>query len=207
MTKVRLFFDFWNFQLHWNDLLGKDAQGDPHKIPWKGTLPTVVCNAIAARRGENVVYSGTHVYASVDPQGDAGLRRFLHAMDGFPGYAVTVRERKPTRGRFRCRKCAHEISTCPQCGDELKRTIEKGIDTAIVTDIIQMAIDNTFDVGVIGSHDADICPAVKFVSDRFGKPIYHLGFPRVGENLRNSCWDHFFVPQMLQELGVKLETS
>jgi hypothetical protein len=202
MTRVKLFVDFWNFQLHWNDEVGRTPKGDPIKIPWDRVFPDVVVKAVGKKRAEAVSYAGTHVYASTDPIGDASLRRFLHAMDGFPGYAVTVKDRKPVNRPIRCTSCKKEFELCPSCKEKLCRTIEKGVDVAIVTDMIQMAYDNVYDVGVIGSNDSDLCQAMKFIQERIGKPIYHLWYPGVGMALRNSCWDHIAMHNLFADLGV-----
>jgi uncharacterized LabA/DUF88 family protein len=92
---------------------------------------------------------------------------------------------------------------CPKCNQTLRRTVEKGIDVAIVTDMIQMAYDNVYDIGVIGSSDADLCQAVKFINERIGKPIYHLWWKGRGVDLRNACWDHIEMGGLLGDLGVQ----
>jgi len=202
MAKLKLFFDFWNFQLDWNQLVGKTDEGEPIRIPWKNLLPQVLCTAVGRERGEQITYAGTHVYASTDPQGDTGFRKFLHAMDSFPGYSVTVKDRKARPGGIRCNQCKKEIIRCPTCQQQLRRTVEKGIDSAIITDMIQMGYDDIYDVGVLGSNDADLCHAIEFLQNRLGKPIYHLWFPKVGHDLRNACWDHFSMASLLDDLGV-----
>ena len=203
MAKLKLFIDFWNFQLDWNGLVGKTAQGEPISIPWKNQLSRVLCEAVAKKGGESVTYAGTHVYASVDPAGDSGLGKFLHAMDSFPGYCVTVKKRKPRPGGIRCTNCQTEIIQCPSCQHRLRRTVEKGIDSAIITEMIQMGFDNVYDIAVLGSNDADLCQAVTFLQNRLGKHVYHLWFPGVGVDLRNASWDHFSIPDLLDELGVQ----
>ena len=146
--------------------------------------------------------SGTHVYASVDPDGDAGLRKFLHAMDSFSGYDVLVKQRKSTRGNVRCASCKRDIATCPHCKERLQRTIEKAIDSAIITNMIQMAHDNIYDVALIGSNDADIAPAIEFIQQRLGKHVCHLWFPGKGDTMRNTCWDHLSMKDILHDLGL-----
>jgi len=201
-TRLRLFVDFWNFQLDWNRLVGKTAESQPIPIPWKTSLPNVLRNAVSSTSGTSVAYAGTHVYASVDPDSDSGLRKFLHAMDSFPGYSVLVEERRPRPGTVHCRCCGKHFSRCPECSKPLRRTIEKGIDAAILTDMIQMAYDDVFDVAVLASNDADLCSGVRFIQDRLGKQVYLLWFPGVGHELRNACWSHFDVKALLDELGV-----
>lgn len=206
MAKLKLFVDFWNFQLDWNNLVGKTDQDEPIPIPWKNQLPRVLCEAVGKKRNEPITYAGTHVYASVDPTGDTGLRKFLHAMDSFPGYSVMVKERKARSGGIRCTKCHTRIKTCPSCQERLRRTVEKGIDAAIITDMIQMGYDDIYDVAVLASSDADLSQAVKFIGNRIGRQVYSLWFPAVGHDLRNACWDHFPVTDLLEELGVQQAT-
>lgn len=202
MAKIRLFVDFWNFQLDWNRLVGKTEKGEPVRIPWESILPRVLCEAVGKKHGEKGTYAGTHVYASVDPTGDAGLKKFLHAMDSFQGYSVIVKDRKSRSGTIHCSECSNKIDNCPHCKARLRKTVEKGIDAAIITDMIQMAYDNTYDIAVLCSNDADLAEAVKFIQNRIGKPVYHLWFPDVGISLRNACWDHFLATSLLTDLGV-----
>jgi len=193
-------FDFWNFQLDWNRQVGKDKENKPIPIPWAHHLPRVLTAAIAQKCGEPSKYAGTHVYASVDPTGDAGLRRFLHAMNSFPGYTAIVKERKASKRPTRCSGCGNEIKQCPQCKQTLRRTTEKGVDTTLAISMIQMAFDNVYDIAVLGSTDADLAPAVRFIYERTGKPVYHLWFPTTGHDLRNACYDHFPMTSLIPEL-------
>lgn len=204
MLRLKLFVDFWNFQLNWNDFVGKGADGQNIRIPWKLQFPKAIGDAVGARTGQPVVYAGTHVYASVEPGGDGSLRGFFNAMNSFPGYVVLVKERKARRGIVRCTECKHEITTCPKCQKQLRRTVEKGIDAAIITELIQMGHDNTYDVAVVCSGDADLCAAVHFVQQRLGKKVYNVWFPGFGIDLRNACWDHLVVRDLLKDLGVTL---
>lgn len=201
MTRAKIFVDFWNFQLHWNNVVGKTPKGDPIKIPWDKGFIAAVIGLLKSKRAEDVSYNGTHVYASVDPGGDAPLRKFLHVMDGFPGYAVSVKERKPTEKPIRCNRCKKEFELCPSCNEKLRRTVEKGVDVAIVTEMIQMAFDNIYDVGVVCSNDADLCQAIIFIQQRFGKQIYHLHQGGVGMSVRNACWDHLKLDDLLKALA------
>ena len=159
--RVRILVDFWNLQIAWNKFHEERGDGRP-PIPWDTRLPDV----LTRRASGKGVYHGCHVYASIDPRNpaDAGLRRFLHAMNGFPGYRVTTKERK-SRGFYSCPhpECRRRLTECPHCGRELRRTVEKGVDTALVTDLIQAAIDDLFDTAVLISADADFVPAAELV--------------------------------------------
>ena len=68
--------------------------------------------------------------------------------------------------------------------------------------MVQMAFDKIYDVAVLASNDADFCQAVKFIQERIGKRVYHLWFPGVGVSVRNVCWDHIRMEELISALGV-----
>lgn len=146
---------------------------------------------------------GAHVYASIDPQSEADrkLHGFLHAMDGFPGYNVTVKERRPA-SPVKCTHegCRKEIVACPHCNQQLRRTVERGIDTALLTDLIRSAFDNTFDQAILITEDSDFIPAVRFIQERWTKQIIHAFFRGKLDELRNACWKHIFFDDFMADL-------
>ena len=193
--RVKIFVDFWNLQLTWNDFHGKDPVV---KIPWNPRFYEVLVKAL----GPAAVYAGTHVYASYDPLSakDAQLRKFLNVMGGFPGYDVTVKERKAL-GHMRCSNegCRQQIKDCPHCKQEIRRTVEKGVDTAIVTDLIRLGLDNHWDRAVLVAGDADHVPAVEFMGSRM-KQVTHAWFKGQANELRNACWDHLYFEDLMASL-------
>lgn len=197
-TRVRIFIDFWNFQLSWNEHHARRGARQPVRIPWTPRLFEV----LVGRVGPGAEYAGTHVYASYDPNhgGDTKLRRFFHVMDGFPGYDVLLKERSP-RGPTRCPNagCHQPIDTCPHCQRAIRRTVEKGIDTALVTDLIRFGIDGHYDRAVLVAADADHVPAVEFLGNR-GKQITHAWFRGQSGELRNACWNHLLFDEMMADL-------
>ena len=92
------------------------------------------------------------------------------------------------------------MTECPHCGRELRRTVEKGVDTALVTDLIQAAIDDLFDTAVLISADADFVPAVELVQNRTGKRVIHAYIRPQGQELRNACWSHVYLDDLMDEL-------
>jgi len=62
--KVKIFIDFWNLQLSWNEYHSRSGSSTPVRIPWEGTLPQV----LLSRVGKDSEYAGTHVYASINPK-------------------------------------------------------------------------------------------------------------------------------------------
>ncbi len=196
--RVKIFVDFWNFQIAWNKYHEKAGAVERVKISWEDKLPMLLTDLV----GKDAIYAGTHVYASIDPgsEKDRGLRRFLHAMDGFQGYVVTVKERQ-WKGPPKCShaECRKEITHCPHCKNSLRRTVEKGIDTALVVDLIQMAFDDIYDRAILLSADKDHVGAVTFIQQR-SKQITHVWFKHKGQTLRNACWDHYFLEQIMEQL-------
>lgn len=193
MSRVRIFIDFWNFTLGARDY-------DPdYRVDFKKLSNVLV--AEAAEPGGTGTYEGTCVYASIDEASDADkkLKDFLsNTVNKKPGYEIRIFERKPANPP-KCNSCQAEIRTCPSCEAVLRRTVEKGVDTAIVTDMLQHAWVDTYDVGVLLSADADFIPAVKFLHLR-GKKIVHASFTSLGQNLANQCWKQIDLRRLATQI-------
>ena len=67
---------------------------------------------------------------------------------------------------------------------------EKGIDTAIVTDMIGLAWEDAYDVAILVSSDSDFIPAVEHVQRR-GLKVIQAGFLNTGNALAAPCWASF----------------
>lgn len=156
-VRVRAFIDFWNFQLSLDAHVDAqlEAQGidpeDPNaprpSVDWKKLGPWLAqkAGAVFTTAGEKGVirYEGLHIYASHDPYKikDDNLRKWLkNTVDRFPGVQVTLKERRPKHPP-KCPVCHEPVNTCPvpECTASMKGTVEKGIDTAIVTDMIRLS--------------------------------------------------------------------
>jgi len=122
-------------------------------------------------------------------------------MDGFPGYDVVVKERKALNAQ-RCSNdgCRKAITDCPHCGKELRRTVEKGVDTAIVTDLIRYGMDDHYDRAILIAGDADHIPAVEFLGGRM-KQVTHVWFKGHANELRNACWSHVQLDDLMPLLA------
>ncbi len=193
-TRIRLFVDFWNLQLTLNEKEVKASSQEDVRfaIDWLA-FPAVVCREAAKCLGvETFSYEGTVIYASYNPLGSDGgkFRNWLATwLDRQPGIQVEMRERQP-RSTVLCPSCHEGITTCPHCGETMRATIEKGIDTAIVTDMIRLAWEDAHDVSVLVSSDRDLVPVVKFL-DLKGRKTIQAGFPPWGVDLATSCWASF----------------
>jgi len=54
--------------------------------------------------------------------------------------------------------CLQIIHNCPSCNSDMRGTKEKGVDVGIATDMIMLAWEDTYDVGVLVSADSDFVP-------------------------------------------------
>ncbi len=193
--RVRIFIDFWNFSLGASNLWG-----NTYRIDYPN-LPQLLMDQVR-QFFPQMMYEETLVYASVDPNspGDRRLKNFLlNRMDRFPGYKVKVLDRRP-RHPPSCNNCQATISVCPQCGRPLRGTVEKGVDTTIVTAMLQHAWDNTYDLGFPLSSDRDFVPAAEFLHNR-GKKIVHVGYDPYGQELAAACWTHINLVPLQLRLG------
>jgi uncharacterized LabA/DUF88 family protein len=198
--RICVFVDYWNLQLTLNECVGK-LKGDDNfraKIDWRGIGP------LFAQEAANVIggvgaphsYDGTYVFTSFNPNTDEGKKYKNWAntwLDRQPGLHVDARERKP-KALPKCPSCYRPITHCPrnECGQPIVQTVEKGVDTLLVTDLIRLAVSNTYDVAVIASLDADMIPAVEFVQT-LSKKVIQAGFPPKGTALATECWGSFDV--------------
>lgn len=187
---MRVFVDFWNLQLTTREF-DRSYRYDWRKLPvWLADHAAEVVGAA------QYSYEGAHVYASHDPssRSEAGLRNWLRSwLDRQPGVQVTLKPRT-RKGYPRCPHCYERVMFCPrpECGLELSRTEEKGIDTAIATDMIRLAWEDAYDIAVLVSSDRDFIPAVEFLDDR-GLKVVQAGFPNVGNDLARTCWASFEI--------------
>jgi hypothetical protein len=195
--RVRIYVDFWNFQLGWNE--ANKTSGTIVQIPWR-ELPQILTTE--ASKGQAAKFAGVHVYASVNVSSpkDRNLNKWLHhTLASYTGYSVDVRERKPRNRAVRCQEesCKTSISTCPSCNTPLRSAGEKGVDAAIITDLIASAFDDNYDIGVLISGDADLAPAVRYIQKKTDKQVVQAYFRSHGDELRNACWDHVFMDDLM----------
>ena len=204
-----MFVDFWNFQLGWNEAAGRDALGRPVQCDWSKLPKSLVDKADAILTGAGnppgLTLEETIVHASVNdsrdstPQ-DAKLRDWLRNwLDRQPSYDVKVRSRKARPRSIRCRSCASEIAVCPQCTAPLTAAAEKGVDAALVTDLLSLAWQRAYDVAVLVSGDADYIPAVEYVQSQ-GLKVINAAWPTKGYELQGACWATFKLNDIVKEL-------
>jgi len=139
--------------------------------------------------GSPLEFNGTNVYLSYDPKKktDKGLLGWAkNKLARFPGIRVIVKERQTRRPPY-CPHCHQAVTNCPHCGGQMVGTIEKGIDTAIVTDMMRLAWEGVLDVAILASSDRDFIPAVTCLQSKSLRVINVL-FPPIGADLAKTCW-------------------
>ncbi|HEY8209265.1 MAG TPA: NYN domain-containing protein [Myxococcaceae bacterium] len=192
-VRVRAFVDFWNFQLAVNHEIGKDFRVDWKALgPWLAQCAGAL--ALDPTQHGRIRYEGMHVYLSFNPKSpnDSGLIKWATTvLDRFPGVNLIAKERRP-KNPPSCPVCHKEVASCPHCNGSMAGTVEKGIDTAIVTDMIKLAWADSYDIAVLVSADRDFIPAVEFLGSK-GLKVVHAGFPPTGMELARNCWASFDV--------------
>lgn len=196
-VRVAVFVDFWNFQLALNEASDR-LKVDWQKLPMWLTQQAFALSGLPP--GAGLAYEGAYVYLSYNPKSEKD-RKFKHwaltVLDRFPGFSVVCLERKPKNPPI-CQQCHKPVLNCPACNAELLRTGEKGIDTSIVTDMIRLAWEDSYDVAVLVSADHDFIPAVEFLHMK-GRRVVHAGFPPQGMALARKCWASIDLTKHLAE--------
>lgn len=181
--RIRIFVDFWNFSL---SLKGID---NSFNTDWT-QIPSLLIQEASKVLGQACVYEAMHVYGSYDASkaADAKFRNwFLNTLDKQPGAHTVLLARQSKRSYPKCPHCHNEVQACIQCSGDMRGTEEKGIDTQIVTDLINLAWAGSYDVGILVSADKDFVPSAELLQSR-GIKIIHGGFPPAGSHLQKKCW-------------------
>src|SRR5260370_12034156 len=175
-TRVRVFVDYWNFQLTMNELEAKElgVQDVRYSVNWVKLgrwLADKACQA-ASIPASQMSFDGVGIYASYNPKTEEGKRfnawfsSFLNRQAGIDAICL----QRKTKSLPKCTTCHQFITHCPHtgCGKPIAATVEKGADTLIVTDMIRLAWEEAYALSVLASLDADLIPAVEFL-DAEGK--------------------------------------
>lgn len=201
---ARVFVDFWNFQISWNERSG-GLDCDWKKLPAELIGQTqAVLNSVGLMDPLNL--DETLVYASVKPS-EVNLKRWLqNFLDRQPSVRVTIRERRTQTGGIWCNVCKVNLEACPHCQTPFERAPEKGIDTAIVTDLLSLAWEAAFDVAILVTSDADFIPAVEKVQER-GLKVINATWAGHGFDLAHKCWGQFALDNSIVALTRPASTS
>jgi len=194
--RVRIFIDFWNFQLNWNDRV-PESLCDWSKLP--GALLDSTHTLLASiGQDENLKLEETLVYASIRPTVDASLKQWLENTVGrMASYRIKVRERHPQKAKLHCRTCGTFAEQCANCGEAYVKYPEKGVDSAIVTDLLSLAFQSSYDVALLLTSDADFIPAVDYLQGTAGVHVVNASWKGHGHQLKRTCWGSFNVEDVV----------
>ncbi|MCK4594083.1 NYN domain-containing protein [bacterium] len=189
MKRAKLFIDFWNFTISVRDILGNEYRLDYEK------LPLYLCEL------HDFVYEGAYLYAGIDPdkEGELKLKNFLeNTVQFFSGYTVKTYDKKRAKDVY-CTSCRQPLTVCPNCGNLIVRKVERSVDVALVTDLLQLAWDDTYDVAFLASADSDFKSAVEFIMRR-GKKVIQIAVGNAGRDLASVCWRRIDITRYKDDL-------
>ena len=191
--------DYWNFQVHWNQRTGKA------KCDWTKLGPELLAqvNSMLSPLGLGPArLEGVRLYAS-NLQGEPGDGKMLAWMNQFlkriPGWSVFIRERHLRDKPIHCRACGHTMERCESCKGVLQQAVEKGVDAAIVSDMLILAWEGVYDMAIILSQDSDFIPAVAAVQNK-GLKVVNAGWSTGGNQLQQECWGSFPLAELAPRL-------
>jgi len=196
---TRIFIDFWNFSLQWRD------RADGNRVDWL-QIPPVLLEEGEKRLKQAGLEDELHleetlVYASHD-EGEKGrkLKGWLdNWLDKQPSFRVKTRKRGSRPKAIHCRECGHELENCPECDVAYRSSPEKGVDSAIVTDLLSLASEEAFEVAILVSSDADFVPAVDWLQSR-GFKVINATWARHGFELAKISWASMELDSVMAEL-------
>jgi uncharacterized LabA/DUF88 family protein len=81
----------------------------------------------------------------------------------------------------------------------LRRSAEKGVDAAIVTDMLSLAWENSMAVSLLVSSDADYIPAVELLQNK-GFKVINATWKRQGHDLARACWGSIELDRLIPSL-------
>ena len=189
-NRIHLFIDNANMDITMRTR-AREAGERWKQFDWTKLPDWLVQRAAEVCRVSEPSYEGAHVYVSHDPNDPKheGRRKWADWLDVQPGVQVVLKQLR-RKDPPSCSMCGLKFATCSRCGAAQHPRVEKGVDTAIVTDMIRLAWQNSYDIAVLVSSDGDFVPVVEMLDQR-GLKVVQAGFPPRGMFLARSCWASF----------------
>jgi len=121
-------------------------------------------------------------------------------MKAFHNYMRGARPRGP---HFRLK--LYELKTmdvqCRQCGAQIERTLQKGVDVGLATLAIKLGVQDKFERLVVAAGDGDFDDALSYVRDELNKEVCIIGFRgSVSVNLQSLSDRTFFLDDIFDEI-------
>lgn len=194
---LRLFIDFWNFQLNWN-MRASGALCD-----WTAVSRVFLDQArdILTRNGLGAAaLQETRIYASYEQGRNSKLKNWLEGfLDKQLGFSVIAKERLWRQKAIHCRVCGTHVEECPHCKGKFGRAAEEMVDSRIVADLLSMAWDGIFDIAILLTSDADMIPAVESLQ-RHDCKVINATWRGHGQELAQTAWASFEIDDILEQL-------
>lgn len=194
---ARIFVDYWNYQLTWNERTGR-ALCDWRSLP--GELTRAAAGLLSGAGLGSLTLQETRVYAGYEAGREANLKKWLNNfLDRQPGFRVFTSERHWRAHPVHCRSCGASTSSCPSCGADFGRAAEKTIDARIVTDLISLAWEGAYDAAILVSSDKDFIPAVEHLQSK-NIQVINATWKGQGHELAKICWASFELDSLTSAL-------
>lgn len=74
------------------------------------------------------------------------------------GFKTTIMPLRNRSFKFKCESCNHVT--------KIEKPVEKGVDVALVSDMLSLGFDNKYDIATIVSGDSDYCKAIETIKIR-----------------------------------------
>lgn len=97
------------------------------------------------------------------------------AQDGFHTW-IKIAPPKGPKMRVQLYKLKDMHCECPDCHHTFDRPVQKGVDVAIATLLIRLAVQKKYDRVILSAGDGDFESAVEYVKDEFQKEFWLAGF-------------------------------
>jgi hypothetical protein len=198
-----IFIDFWNFSISLEKMVMRDGKNfliNWFKVP---ESLTGALNDVKGLTGCDFQYQHCHVVGSYGPN-DVKLLPWVNGtLSRVPGIKTHFLPRhKLESGPVCTGPLHHEVSICPECKSPMLGYKEKGVDTAIVTLMIQNAWEGLYDLGILVSSDKDFIPAIEYL-DRKGVKFIQAGFKGSGYELRLKSWAYVEITDFYEQFRRK----
>lgn len=187
--RTALFFDGKNFYSGWRDETNRQPLDFVKLSQW------LVVEAGGSRLWAAHYYTGIESGPDADSPGQQSLSRFLDWLDEEPGFFV---QRFPRKNRQ---------LVCDHCGEAVRYSEEKEVDTTLVADLVRLAAVDAYDVAVLLSGDGDFASALE-AARALGKQTYIATWGRgqLSSRLRRAAYHHLDLLDGLPIFGKEPST-
>jgi uncharacterized LabA/DUF88 family protein len=99
------------------------------------------------------------------------------ATDGQNAFHTWIKTAAPKGPKFRVQlyKLKNMHMTCPECGHQFDRQVQKGVDVGIATLIIKLGAQNVYDRLILSAGDGDFEDAISYVKSELHKEFWVSG--------------------------------